>query len=240
MEITKVRDIDVTVVRKDIKNIHLRVYPPDGFVRVTVPQEMTDDAIRIFLIKKLSWIRSRQQEFRKVERLSPREFLQRESHYYLGQRYLLKVVDIEGNAKQRITVKNRTTLVAYLKSGLEPQKAQEIMDEFYRQELRPILDEYVQKWEQKLDVQVEDWKIMKMRTRWGSCNHEKRRVLLNLELAKKPHRCIEYIVVHELIHILEKTHNKHFVELMDMHLPNWRALKYELNNLPVSHAEWNY
>ncbi|MDX9939577.1 MAG: DUF45 domain-containing protein, partial [Sphaerochaetaceae bacterium] len=119
-------------------------------------------------------------------------------------------------------------------------KAQEIMDAFYRNELKLIVSSLIEKWEPLLKVSVSDWQVKKMRTRWGTCNPEKKRILINLELAKKPPRCIEYIVVHELVHLLERTHNEHFIELMDSFLPNWRALKHELNSLPVSHADWNY
>ncbi|MDY0287671.1 MAG: SprT family zinc-dependent metalloprotease [Sphaerochaeta sp.] len=238
MENISVLDVDIEVVRKNIKNVHLRVYPPDGFVRVSVPAEMKTEAIRLFLVEKLGWIRKQQKAFRQTERQSSREFLQRESHYFLGDRYLLEVV--EGFESQRVYLKNKKTLTIHLRPEASSSKAQDVMDVFYRTELKKIIAEYIPIWEEKIGVKVEEWQIRKMRTRWGTCNPEKKRIWLNLELAKKPSRCIEYIIVHEMMHLLERNHNEHFVNLMDTYLPNWPALRHELNNLPVSHADWNY
>lgn len=238
MENISVLDVDIEVVRKDIKNVHLRVYPPDGFVRVSVPKEMKSGAIRLFLVEKLSWIRKQQKAFRQIERLSTREFLQRESHYFLGDRYLLEVV--EGFEPQRVYLKNKKTLTIHLRPEVSSSKAQDVMDAFYRTELKNIIGEYIPIWEEKIGVKIEEFQVRMMRTRWGTCNPEKKRIWLNLELAKKPSRCIEYIIVHEMMHLLERNHNEHFVELMDTYLPNWPALRHELNNLPVSHAEWKY
>lgn len=157
METLTIRDVEVAVVRKAIKNIHLRVYPPVGFVRVSVPLEMTEDAIRIFLIQKLSWIKKQQREFKNIERLSPREFLQRESHYFLGERYLLEVVETESNEKQRVSFKNKKMLSIFLKPNTTSEKALQVMEDFYRQELKIIASEYFLKWEKKLGVEVADW-----------------------------------------------------------------------------------
>ncbi len=178
METISVRNINVDVVRKDIKNVHLRVYPPNGFVRASVPKEMAQDAIRLFLVQKLSWYRKQQERFQQVERISPREFLQRESHYFLGQRYLLEV--IEKSEKQRVIQKNIKTLQMVLRPQSPPEKALEIMDEFYRKELKTIVSKILPVWEGKLGVKVSDWQIKKMRTRWGTCNPEKIRILVNL------------------------------------------------------------
>lgn len=238
VESISILDVDVEIYRKDIKNIHLRVYPPEGFVRATVPFEMDRDAIRLFLVKKLSWIRKQQQEFRKVERQPSRDFLKRESHYFLGQRYLLDV--IEGMDKQQVILKNIKTLELHIRPDASPIKAQEIMDAFYREELKSIVSGLIEKWKPILKVNVSEWQVKKMRTRWGTCNPEKNRILINLEMAKKPPRCIEYIVIHEMVHLLERTHNDYFIELMDSFLPNWSALRHELNSMPVSHADWNY
>jgi hypothetical protein len=240
METITIRDIDIVVVRKAIKNIHLRVYPPIGFVRVSIPQEMTDKAIRIFLIQKYSWIKQQQEEFKKVERISPREFLKRESHYFLGQRYLLEITELTDNTKQKVYVKNKKALNISLKSNTTSDKALKIMDEFYREELKQIVTGLIQKWETNLNIETDSWQIRKMTTKWGTCIPEKKKIILNLELAKKPLRCIEYVVVHELVHLFERNHNKQFVAHMDKFLPNWRALKHELNSSPVSHAEWKY
>lgn len=240
METIKIREIDIVVARKAIKNIHLRVYPPIGFVRVSVPQEMTDNAIRIFLIQKYSWIKQQQKKFKAVERISPREFLKRESHYFLGQRYLLDITELTNKTKQKVYVKNKKILNISLKPNTTSDKALKIMDEFYREELKQIVQKLIQKWEKILSVETNSWQIRKMTTKWGTCIPEKKRIILNLELAKKPIRCIEYVIVHELVHLFEKNHNKQFIAHMDKVLPNWRALKHELNSSPVSHAEWKY
>jgi len=142
--------------------------------------------------------------------------------------------------KQQVIQKNIKTLELHIRPDASPIKAQEIMDAFYREELKLIVSGLIEKWEPILKVNVSEWQVKKMRTRWGTCNPEKNRILINLEMAKKPPRCIEYIVVHEMVHLLERTHNDYFIELMDSFLPNWSALRHELNSMPVSHADWNY
>ncbi len=238
METLSVSGLSIEIIRKDIKNIHLRVYPPEGFVRISVPKEMTSEAIRLFVIQKIGWIRRQQKAFLETERISPREFLDRESHYFMGERYLLRVV--EEIAPPKVIVRNKTYLEVHVRPTTGKEKFQEVLTEWYRQELKQVIPEFITKWEPVLGVSVEEWYVKQMRTRWGTCNPDKKRLWLNLELAKKPPRCIEYIVVHEMVHLLERTHNERFLQLMDSYLPNWQVLRRELNSLPVSHAEWNY
>lgn len=218
--------------------MHLAVYPPTGRVRLAAPLAIKDDAIRLFAISKLSWIKRRQEKFREQERQLPREYKDRESHYYLGQRYLLEV--IEKDEAPRVKLPSKTRMVLQVRPGATLLKRHEVMQEWYRQRLKDILPPMISKWEKEMRIKVDDWQIKKMKTKWGSCNTNARRIWLNLELAKKPVRCIEYIVVHELVHLLERHHNEYFVAYMDKYLPQWKQLKVELNKLPVAHEEWGY
>lgn len=238
MEQLTISDITIDVVRKDIKNIHLAVYPPTGRVRIAAPLKVNDDAIRLFAISKLGWIKRNQRKFDRQERIPAREYKERESHYFQGRRYLLNI--IEHDAAPNVVLKSKKYIELYVRPGTTKEKCHEIMTEWYRKELKSQIPEIIAKWEKILDVEVNDWHVKQMKTKWGSCNIDKKRILLNLELAKKPERCLEYIVVHEMIHLLERHHNDRFLYYMDTYLPNWRQLKDELNKLPVSHADWSY
>lgn len=230
-------DIVVDVVQKDIKHLHLSVYPPLGKVKIAAPERMNIDTIRIYAISKLDWIRKQQTKLKAQQREAPRDYLTRESHYYLGTRYLLKVV--ERDAAPAVILKHRT-IVLHVRPGADKAKKQEVLDSWYRQQLKDMIPAYISKWEQKLGVSVAEFAVKKMRTKWGTCNTNAARIWLNFELAKKPAQCIEYIVVHEMIHLLERSHNARFVAYMDKFLPHWRQLKDELNKLPVSHVDWGY
>lgn len=238
MEQLTISDITIDVVRKDIKNIHLAVYPPTGRVRIAAPLKVNDDAIRLFAISKLGWIKQNQRKFDGQERIPALEYKERESHYFKGSRYLLNI--IEHDAVPKVVLKSKKYIELYVRPHTTKEKCHEIMTEWYRKELKSQIPEIINKWEKILNVEVNDWTVKQMKTKWGSCNIEKKRILLNLELAKKPERCLEYIVVHEMIHLLERRHNDRFLYYMDTHLPNWRQLKNELNKLPVSHANWSY
>ncbi len=229
--------ITIDVIRKDIKNMHLAVYPPTGRVRIAAPLSISDDAIRLFVLSRLGWIKRNQRKFGAQERQSPREYKERESHYYLGRRYLLK--SIEENAYPKILLKNRT-LELHIRPGTPVEKRHEIMNNWYRKEIKKLIPVYIEKWEAILGVKVNDWQVKQMKTKWGSCNIEDRRIWINLELAKKPVQCLEYIIVHEMAHFRERHHDERFQTLMDTFLPTWRKIKSELNRLPVSHAEWAY
>lgn len=222
---------------KDIKNIHLSVYPPIGKVRIAAPLRFDMETIRMFAISKLSWIKQQQEKIRNQQREAPREYVTRESHYVFGKRYLLKVVNTEG--KQQVTIKHDKLILLVHPNATVDQK-HIVIQEWYRDQLKKLVPKYIAKWEEIMNVQVSEFGIKKMKTKWGTCNREAKRIWINLELAKKPQECLEYIVIHEMVHLIERTHNNNFVAHMDKFLPQWRHLKEELNRLPVSHTEWKY
>ena len=237
MEQLKLGAIMVEVELKDIKHIHLSVYPPHGKVRIAAPLHMELDTIRIYAISKVSWIRKQQAKFRAQERQTPREFINRESHYFRGSRYLLKVV--EADAPPQVMLKHKT-MVLQVRPGSSLEKRRAVLDEWYRAQLKASLPPLIEQWERRLNVEVAEFGIKKMKTKWGSCKREAKRIWFNLELAKKPPECLEYILVHEMMHLLERRHNDRFVALMDAWLPKWRFVKEELNRLPVGHEDWKY
>jgi predicted metal-dependent hydrolase len=230
-------DIAVDVVLKDIKNIHLSVYPPAGRVRISAPRRMSLDTIRVFAISKLAWIKQQQAKLREQERETPREYLDRESHYLWGKRYLLMVV--ESDAAPSIAL-NHDRMILTVRPGTDEEKKLALVDAWYRDHLRKAVLPLIAKWECPIGVQVERVFVRRMKTRWGSCSTRTRRVRLNTDLAKKPPGCLEYVIVHEMIHLLEPTHNARFVALMDRFMPNWRLRRDQLNQLPVRHEEWSY
>ena len=237
MQEIQLGDITVEVTQKDIKNVHLSVYPPFGQVKIAAPNRMDLDTIRIYAITKLSWIKKQQAKIKAQKREAPREYLTKESHYYFGKRYLLKV--IEHNASPIVKLKHNT-IELYIRPATSTEKRKEILEEWYRSQLKVKIQELISKWEIVMDVQVNDYGIKKMKTKWGTCNIEAQRIWLNLELAKKPVSCLEYIIIHEMTHLLERNHNTRFVALMNSFLPQWKEIKEELNRLPVSHTEWGY
>jgi len=230
-------DISVDVAQKHIKNVHLSVYPPLGRVKISAPLRMDMDTIRVFAISKLSWIKKQQNKFRSQIRETPRECVTRESHYHLGKRYLLRV--IEGNAPAKVAIRH-DTMELCVRPHTGQKKRQEIIDEWYRKELRELAPAIIERYEKIIDVKVNELGIKKMRTRWGTCSRNRKRVWLNLELAKKPKEYIEYIVVHEMVHLLEKHHNDRFAAYMDEFLPKWRHYKEALNRIPLRHENWSY
>jgi predicted metal-dependent hydrolase len=238
MEQIVISDITIDVVRKDIRNIHLAVYPPSGRVRLAAPLNISDDTIRLFAISKLSWIKHQQRKFQGQERITPREYKNRESHYFQGRRYLLNIT--EKDAPPAVILKNKTMIDLIVRPGTPTEKRHEILTEWYRVQLKKQIPPIIEKWEEVLKVKVNDWQVRQMKTKWGSCYIEEKRIWLNLELAKKPERCLEYIIVHEMIHLLERHHNEKFLHFLETYLPNWEQVKKELNALPVSHAEWEY
>ncbi|MCE2936441.1 MAG: M48 family metallopeptidase [Cyclobacteriaceae bacterium] len=237
MEHIQLGDIDIEVVQKDIKNVHLSVYPPRGRVRIAAPSRMNLDTIRIYAISKLGWIKKQQTKLREAAREPAREYLTKESHYYLGKRYLLKVIVAKGTPKVSIR-HNRIELQVLPKSSKAKRK--EILDAWYRERLRELVPNFIKEYEKSMKVQVAEFGIRKMKTKWGTCNIQAGRIWLNLELAKKPISCVEYIVVHEMVHLLERSHNARFIAYMDKHMPQWKSIKQELNRLPVSHVDWGY
>lgn len=230
-------DICIDVVHKDIKNLHLSVYPPSGRVRISAPLHMDTDIIRVFALSKLGWIKKQQSKLREQEREAPREYLNRESHYYLGKRYLLKVIEHTTSTK---VVLMHSTIEIYVRENSSLEKSKAALESWYRQRLKEIVPKYIAKWEKLMKVQVEEFGIKKMKTKWGTCNREAGRIWINLELAKKPLHCIEYIIVHEMVHLLERKHNEIFIAYMDKFLPKWRFYKEELNKSPLRNENWSY
>lgn len=228
----------IDVVRKDIKNLHLGVYPPHGRIRVAVPLQLDDEAVRLAVLARLPWIKRQQRKFKGQARQTPREFVSGESHYFQGSRYLLDV--IYEDASPRVTVPNKTRINLYVRPDSDTAQRARVLYGWYRRELKALIPPLLEKWEPVIGVQVDDWGVRHMKTKWGSCNIEARRIWLNLELIKKPPQCLEYIVVHELVHLLERHHNDRFNALMDRYLPNWRSLRDELNREPLAHEEWEY
>ncbi|WP_130471643.1 M48 family metallopeptidase [Candidatus Magnetaquicoccus inordinatus] len=231
-----VSGLDVEVVRKDIKNLHLGVYPPLGRVRVAVPLMVTDEAVRLAVIEKLPWIRRQQLKFQNQPRQSQREMVNAESHYYLGQRYRLRVIERPGVAM--VAVNGVTYLDLFVRPGTTQEQRGEILSKWYRVQLKLLILPLLEKWQSVLAVQVAAWVVKKMKTKWGSCNPSSRRILFNLELVKKPEQCLEYIVVHELAHLVHRTHGEEFIALLDTHLPHWRMTRELLNSMPLGHDEW--
>ena len=223
------------VVRKDIKNLHLAVYPPNGRVRVAVPLRLGDEAVRLAVVSRLGWIRRHQNRFERQERQSEREMVTGESHYIQGQRYRLDVIEHDG--PPAVSLPNNTTLKLRVRPGTDRDKREAVLHRWYRQLLREQIPPLIAKWEPEIGVTVAEWRIKRMRTRWGTCNIEARRIWLNLELAKKPASCLEYILVHEMVHLLERHHNDRFKELMDRLMPRWRQYRDELNRSPLGHED---
>jgi predicted metal-dependent hydrolase len=230
-------EIAVDVVKKDIKNVHLSVYPPTGTVRISAPLRMDIDTIRVFAIAKLGWIRQQQRKMLGQERETPREYLDRESHYVWGKRYLLKLV--EKDSAPHVELKHRQILLQ-TRPATGEEKKEAILDEWYRSQLKAAVPPVIAKWEPLIGVKVERLFVQRMKTKWGSCNPRGAGIRLNTDLAKKPRECLEYIVVHELVHLLEPTHNSRFIALMDQFMPEWRFRRAALNRLPVRHENWGY
>jgi hypothetical protein len=233
----KLGDITADVVLKDIKNIHLSVYPPNGRVRISAPLRMDIDTIRVFAISRLGWIKQQQKKFQEQERETPREYLNLESHYVWGKRYLLKVIESEETPTVELKHKK---MVLSVRPGTDDKKKQAIIDAWYREQLKNAVPPLIAKWEPLLGVKVERFFVRRMKTKWGSCNYKARNIRLNTELAKKPQECLEYVIIHEMAHLLEPTHNSRFVMLMDRFMPKWQFYRDKLNQLPVSHENWIY
>lgn len=237
MQQLKLGDIAVDVVLKDIKNVHLSVYPPTGHVRISAPERMDIETIRLFAIAKLDWIKQQQEKQLGQDRESPREYVDRESHYVWGRRYLLKVVEADAPASVQL---QHDTLVLSVRPGADLEAKQAVLSEWYRQSLKAEARLLLATWEPRLGVTVNGFFVQQMKTKWGSCNPTSRTIRLNTELAKKPTECLEYIVLHEMVHLLEPRHNARFVALVSQFMPAWEHHRRTLNRLPVGHATWAY
>jgi predicted metal-dependent hydrolase len=230
-------DIAVDVVLKDIKNVHLSVYPPTGRVRISAPKRMSVDTIRIYAVSKLDWIKRQQRELREQEREARREYVDRESHYVWGRRYLLKVLEEDATAEVHV---RPGAMVLKVRPGASEETRRALVASWYRQTLKAVAQPLIEAWERRLRVGVQRLFVQQMRTKWGSCNPRARSIRLNTELAKKPPECLEYVVLHEMVHLIERRHNERFKEYMDRFMPQWRQYRDELNRAPLAHVDWRY
>ena len=230
-------DIAIEVIFKDIRNVHLGVYPPDGRVRIAAPARTSLEVLRAFAVSRLAWIRQQRRKLQEQARETPREYLERESHYLWGRRYLLTIV--EEDAAPAVSLRHRA-IVLRIRPGSTEEKRQAVMAGWYRRQVKAAAADLVAKWGPALGVEVRRIFVQRMKTRWGGCNPGSRTIRLNTELAKKPPECLEYIVVHELTHLLERNHTERFIGLMDQHLPQWRELRTLLNAAPLGDETWRY
>ncbi|MBB5633638.1 hypothetical protein BKA04_001861 [Cryobacterium mesophilum] len=230
-----VAGIGVDVVYKNIKNMHISVYPPIGRVRVAAPDRLDEEAIRLAVVQRLPWIKKQRQQLRDAERQSEREMVTGESHYVWGQRLRFKLIEANGRAHVDIV---GSKLQLSLPSGSESAHRRKLLEAWYRKQIKEAIPPLIEKWEPIIGQKVNGWTVRRMKTKWGSCNPDSAKLWFNIELAKKHPGCLEYIVVHEMTHFYERTHNDRFVELMDKYLPNWRATRDELNGAPLAEEEW--
>jgi predicted metal-dependent hydrolase len=232
----KLGSLPVLVRRRQIKNLHLAVLPPDGLIRVSAPEHMSDEAIRMLLAMRIPWINKQRAKFQGQARQTPRKYVSGESHYLWGRRYMLEVRN--ENKPMSVNLKGKKKIVLQVPARSTIKKREEVMLDWYRRELRAETEKQISKWQDKIGVKANNLGIKKMKTKWGTCNYKAGRIWLNLELAKKPIEFTEYVVVHELLHLIEKNHSERFVKLLSQHMPKWRSLKEELNRFVLTHEEW--
>jgi predicted metal-dependent hydrolase len=230
-------EIAVDVILKDIKNLHLGVYPPTGRVQISAPTRIGIDTIRLFAISKLDWIKQQQKKFREQVRETPREYLDRESHYVWGKRYLLSVA--EQDHGPAVALKHGRMILT-VQPGTDEGVKEAIVAKWYREQIKAVMPDLVARWEPILGLSVDRVFVRQMRTRWGSCNPRARTIRLNTELAKKPRDCLEYVTAHEMVHLREPRHGSRFLGLLDRLMPHWRETRALLNRLPARHCLWKY
>lgn len=234
-ETIELGDISIRITRKAIKNVHLTVHPPDGRVTLAAPTGTRLEVARAYAISKLKWIQDQQEQLRTQAREAPRQYVERESHYLWGRRYLLTVA--EEDAKPRVSLDHRRIHLT-VRPGADQAKRAQVIHEWHKALLHEFVPQVIQKWEDRLGVKVSGYFLQRMKTKWGSCNHDAGHIRLNTELVKKPKDLVEYVIVHEMVHLLEPTHNEHFVVLLDKHYPTWKEVRAELNELPLGAERW--
>ncbi|MEP7336528.1 MAG: SprT family zinc-dependent metalloprotease [Acidobacteriota bacterium] len=234
-ETIQIGKLSIQVTRKSVKNVHLSVHPPDGRVTLVAPTATRLDVARAYAISKLGWIREQQTKLKNQARETPRQFVERESHSLWGRRYLLTVVHANAKPSVRLDHKRITLTV---RPGSSADKRAEVMHEWHKSLLHEVAPGLIAKWEAKLGVQVKRYFLQRMKTRWGGCNHRAGHIRLNTELVKKPKDLLEYVIVHEMAHLLEATHSERFTALLDRHYPTWREARAELNELPLAAVSW--
>ena len=235
VETIQIGEIAIAVARKDIKNVHLSVHPPNGRVTLVAPKGTRPEVARAYAVSKLGWIRDQQAKLRGQARETPRQFVERESHYLWGRRYLLSVREKE--AKPTVRLDHRR-IVLTIRSRTSRSKREAVLHEWHKSLLHQAIPELIQKWERRLGVKVAGYFLQRMKTKWGGCNHRARNIRLNTELVKKPKDLLEYVVVHEMLHLIAPTHSEQFLALMHKHYPAWREARAELNELPLAAEAW--
>lgn len=228
-------EIAILVTRKAIKNVHLSVHPPEGRVTLTAPTSTRLDVACAYAISRLGWIRQQQEKLRGQARETPRKFIERESHQIWGRRHLMTVKHAE--AKPGVTLDHKRITLT-VRPGSDAKKRAEVIHEWHKSLLHEVVPGIIQKWQPKLKVHVSNYFLQRMKTKWGSCNHRDKHIRLNTELVKKPKDLLEYVIVHEMVHLIEPTHSERFIEILAKHYPSWREARAELNALPLSAEEW--
>jgi len=234
-ETLQIGDLSIAVTRKDVKHVHLSVHPPSGRVTLVAPKATRPDVARAYAVSRLPWIRDKQSKLKGQARETPRAFVVRESHYLWGRRYLLAIVEADSKPGVKLDHR-RITLV--VRAGSTKSKRAEVMHEWHKLLLHEAIPALIRKWQTKLGVEVADYFLQRMKTKWGGCNHRARHIRLNTELVKKPKDLLEYVVVHEMLHLIEPTHSERFVALLDKNYPTWREARAELNELPLGAESW--
>jgi predicted metal-dependent hydrolase len=232
----QIGSLSLQLHRKAIKNLHISVLPPDGRIRVSAPEQMTDTAIRMAVVSRIPWIKKQQRDFAAQPRLSDRTLVSGECHYFWGKRHRLNLVERVGRHEVKVS---GGKIHLFVNPGTSVENRALVLSEFYRSQLKVRIEKLIPDWQQRIAVEVADWRVKKMKTKWGSCNTSAKRIWLNLELAKKPLECVEYILVHELVHLLERHHNERFRAYMDKLMPNWRERRNLLNNMPLAFETWS-
>ncbi|MCF5023867.1 M48 family metallopeptidase [Pseudomonas lurida] len=234
-EIIELGDISISVTRKDIKNVHLSVHPPEGRVTLVAPTSTRLEVARAYAISRLGWIREQQSKLETQAREAPRQFVERESHYVWGRRYLMVVN--HRDAKPSVVLDHKRITLT-VRPGSDAHKRAEVIHEWQKLQLHAVVPVLIRKWERKLKVKVAGYYLQRMKTKWGSCNHQAGNIRLNTELVKKPKDLLEYVIVHEMVHLLEPTHNERFISILGEHFPTWREARAELNELPLAAEVW--
>lgn len=235
-ETIQLGELSIRVTKKDIKHVHLSVHPPGGRVTLVTPKATRLEVARAYAISKLGWIRNQQEKLAKQARETPRRFIERESHYLWGRRHLLSVAHREAKPCVSLDHKRITLTV---RPGTDAARRADVIHAWHKSLLHEAVPALILKWESKLKVTVAGYFLQRMRTKWGSCNHRARHIRLNTELVKKPKDLLEYVIVHEMAHLIEPKHSERFVEILDRQYPSWREARAELNDLPLSAENWS-
>jgi predicted metal-dependent hydrolase len=235
-EMIQIGDVSILVSRKAVKNVHLSVHPPDGRVTLVAPDSTRLEVVRAYAISRLGWIRDKQSKLQKQEREAPREHVERESHYLWGRRYLLSIV--YRDMKPSVSLDHKR-IVLTVRPGSTAQKRAEVIHEWHKTLLHELVPVLIQEWEKKLKVHVEQYFLQKMKTKWGSCNYRAGHIRLNTQLVTKPKDLLEYVIIHEMVHLIEPTHSERFLSILGRHRPGWREARAELNELPLAAEVWS-